>query len=181
MSGGIAGCHRSPRSRVSGRVSHPALQRVPIRSLVSRVLVYFGYPQAHEDEAERAVRAGSGTHRGAGCPQDARSAPNPRRHCAHRLWMTPPNRQRYLAEFDFHDPGYGARGTDLTSAEDRRPCCHSGGGQPNTAGLDSRVGSRPVHATAVKMLSAEAISDERARAHCQESLHQSDGLYERAV
>ena len=27
------------------------------------VLVYFGYPQAHEDDAERAVRAGLGTRR----------------------------------------------------------------------------------------------------------------------
>ena len=26
------------------------------------VLAYFGYPQAHEDDAERALRAGSGTH-----------------------------------------------------------------------------------------------------------------------
>jgi hypothetical protein len=27
------------------------------------VLVYFGYPQAHEDDAERAVRAGLGLAR----------------------------------------------------------------------------------------------------------------------
>jgi class 3 adenylate cyclase len=46
------------------------------------VLVYFGYPEAHEDEAERAVlellAAGEWT-------EDARSAANPCRHC-HRGW-----------------------------------------------------------------------------------------------
>ena len=30
------------------------------------VLAYFGWPQAHEDEAERAVRAGLGDRRGGG-------------------------------------------------------------------------------------------------------------------
>ena len=30
------------------------------------VLAYFGYPRAHEDDAERAVRAGLGTGRGRG-------------------------------------------------------------------------------------------------------------------
>jgi class 3 adenylate cyclase len=53
------------------------------------VLVYFGYPHAHEDDAERAVRHG-------GCrPQDTRSAPNARRHrdWVGRCWR--PNRIRF--------------------------------------------------------------------------------------
>jgi class 3 adenylate cyclase len=35
------------------------------------VLIYFGYPQAHEDDAERAVRAGLAViaRRSANCPQ----------------------------------------------------------------------------------------------------------------
>ena len=37
------------------------------------VLVYFGYPQAHEDDAERAVRAGLGADRGGDCAQVALS------------------------------------------------------------------------------------------------------------
>ena len=37
------------------------------------VLVYFGYPQAHEDDAERAVRAGLETDRGGHGAQDRRS------------------------------------------------------------------------------------------------------------
>ena len=36
------------------------------------VLIYFGYPQAHEDDAERAVRPGS--------PSSTRSAGSPRRN-----------------------------------------------------------------------------------------------------
>ena len=34
------------------------------------VLVYFGYPQAHEDDAERAVRAGLELVAGGGCAED---------------------------------------------------------------------------------------------------------------
>ena len=45
------------------------------------VLVYFGYPQAHEDDAERAVRAGLGIGRGGECAEDARCPANP---CWHR-------------------------------------------------------------------------------------------------
>ena len=44
------------------------------------VLVYFGYPQAHEDDAERAVRAGLELIAAVGRAQDARLAANPRRH-----------------------------------------------------------------------------------------------------
>ena len=44
------------------------------------VLVYFGYPQAHEDDAERAVRAGLELVRAVSAPQDARSPPNSCRH-----------------------------------------------------------------------------------------------------
>ena len=44
------------------------------------VLVYFGYPQAHEDDAERAVRAGLELIAAVAGAQDARSAANPCRH-----------------------------------------------------------------------------------------------------
>ena len=44
------------------------------------VLIYFGYPQAHEDDAERAVRAGLELVGCSECAQDARAAPNSRRH-----------------------------------------------------------------------------------------------------
>ena len=45
------------------------------------VLVYFGYPQAHEDDAERAVRAGLELIAAVSCAQAARSPANPCRHC----------------------------------------------------------------------------------------------------
>ena len=45
------------------------------------VLVYFGYPQAHEDDAERAVRAGLELIAAVSCAQATRSAANPCRHC----------------------------------------------------------------------------------------------------
>ena len=48
------------------------------------VLVYFGYPQAHEDDAERAVRAGLELIAGGGRAEVQRSTANPRRHC-HRV------------------------------------------------------------------------------------------------
>ena len=44
------------------------------------VLVYFGYPQAHEDDAERAVRAGLELVAAVSGAQDARSAADPCRH-----------------------------------------------------------------------------------------------------
>ena len=44
------------------------------------VLVYFGYPQAHEDDAERAVRAGLALIASVAGAQDARFAANPYRH-----------------------------------------------------------------------------------------------------
>ena len=44
------------------------------------VLVYFGYPQAHEDDAERAVRAGLELIAAVAGAQDAASAANPGRH-----------------------------------------------------------------------------------------------------
>ena len=43
------------------------------------VLMYFGYPQAHEDDAERAVRAGLELV-AAVRPEDPRSAADPCRH-----------------------------------------------------------------------------------------------------
>ena len=49
------------------------------------VLVYFGYPQAHEDDAERAVRAGLELIAAVGALKSASSAANPCRHC-HRAW-----------------------------------------------------------------------------------------------
>ena len=45
------------------------------------VLVYFGYPQAHEDDAERAVRAGLELIQAVGGSEDQRAAANPRGHC----------------------------------------------------------------------------------------------------
>ena len=49
------------------------------------VLVYFGYPQAHEDDAERAVRAGLELVAAVGALKSSWSIANPRRHC-HRAW-----------------------------------------------------------------------------------------------
>ena len=48
------------------------------------VLVYFGYPQAHEDDAERAVRAGLELIASGGGAEVQRSTANPRGHC-HRV------------------------------------------------------------------------------------------------
>ena len=45
------------------------------------VLVYFGYPQAHEDDAERAVRAGLELIAAVGGLNHECSPANPRRHC----------------------------------------------------------------------------------------------------
>ena len=45
------------------------------------VLVYFGYPQAHEDDAERAVRAGLELIAAVTALKITRSAANPCRHC----------------------------------------------------------------------------------------------------
>jgi class 3 adenylate cyclase len=45
------------------------------------VLVYFGYPLAHEDDAERTVRAGAGVDRSGYRAPDPRSTANARRHC----------------------------------------------------------------------------------------------------
>ena len=44
------------------------------------VLVYFGYPQAHEDDAERAVRAGLELVAAVSGSEDPRGPANPRRH-----------------------------------------------------------------------------------------------------
>ena len=49
------------------------------------VLVYFGYPQAHEDDAERAVRAGLELIEAVGELKPALATANPRRH-RHRAW-----------------------------------------------------------------------------------------------
>ena len=48
------------------------------------VLVYFGYPQAHEDDAERAVRAGLELIQAVSALEVQCSTANPRRHC-HRV------------------------------------------------------------------------------------------------
>ncbi len=48
------------------------------------VLVYFGYPEAHEDDAERAVRAGLELIAAVGGLNTARSAANAGGHC-HRV------------------------------------------------------------------------------------------------
>ena len=44
------------------------------------VLVYFGYPQAHEDDAERAVRAGLELVAAVSDSEDPRAPPDPCRH-----------------------------------------------------------------------------------------------------
>ena len=44
------------------------------------VLIYFGYPQAHEDEAERAVRAGLELVAACRCSEDPRAPTDARRH-----------------------------------------------------------------------------------------------------
>ena len=44
------------------------------------VLIYFGYPQAHEDDAERAVRAGLELVAAVECSEDPRAPTDPRRH-----------------------------------------------------------------------------------------------------
>ena len=45
------------------------------------VLIYFGYPQAHEDDAERAVRAGTGNSRGGYGAEGTSSVANTYRYC----------------------------------------------------------------------------------------------------
>ena len=45
------------------------------------VLIYFGYPQAHEDDAERAVRAGLELVAAVSALKTARAPANPCRHC----------------------------------------------------------------------------------------------------
>ena len=45
------------------------------------VLIYFGYPQAHEDDTERAVRAGLASGRGSKRSEDPRSPADACRHC----------------------------------------------------------------------------------------------------
>ena len=45
------------------------------------VLVYFGYPRAHEDDAERAVRAGLELVEAGRSSRPPPSTANPRRHC----------------------------------------------------------------------------------------------------
>ena len=49
------------------------------------VLVYFGYPQAHEDDAERAVRAGLELIQAVGALKSSAPLANPCRHC-HWAW-----------------------------------------------------------------------------------------------
>ena len=51
------------------------------------VLVYFGYPQAHEDDAERAVRAGLELIPAVSALKAASSAANPCWHCD-RAWSS---------------------------------------------------------------------------------------------
>ena len=78
------------------------------------VLIYFGYPQAHEDDAERAVRAGLEL---VGCrwrAQDARATPNPRRHRDRTGGRWRPDR---LGRFS----GAGHR------RRDAEPCCAPAG------------------------------------------------------
>jgi class 3 adenylate cyclase len=68
-------------------------------------LVYFGYPQAHEDDAEREVPSGAGTGLSRKCAADARSAPVG--------WCRARYRQRLQAVCV--DPGDGAPAPSLLS------------------------------------------------------------------
>ena len=52
------------------------------------VLVYFGYPQAHEDDAERAVRAGLELVAAVGGIEDPRAPADARRHCNRVSWLS---------------------------------------------------------------------------------------------
>src|ERR1700730_7331462 len=54
--GGFAGGHFGVSE--TRRQDRAALRRVRGRYIGDGVLVYFGYPRAHEDDAERAVQAG---------------------------------------------------------------------------------------------------------------------------
>jgi class 3 adenylate cyclase len=73
------------------------------------VLVYFGYPQAHEDDAERAVRTGLELIAGSDRSQDPRFAANPCRHS---------NRARCGRRLDRVGRGAGAR----HRRRDTEPC-----------------------------------------------------------
>ena len=77
------------------------------------VLVYFGYPQAHEDDAERAVRAGLELIAAVGGAEVQRSTANPRRHC-HRI-----GRSR---RSDRIGCGSGASGSSARRRTSRRVC-----------------------------------------------------------
>jgi hypothetical protein len=58
----ITSSARSADNRQGAHPNDPAVARFDgfiARYLGDGVLVYFGYPQAHEDDAERAVRRGS--------------------------------------------------------------------------------------------------------------------------
>ena len=51
------------------------------------VLIYFGYPQAHEDDAERAVRAGLELVAAVSCSEDPR-APCKLASASQRAWWS---------------------------------------------------------------------------------------------
>jgi len=75
------------------------------------VLVYFGYPQAHEDDAERAVRAGLELTSAGGGAQGARFPANPRRHCDRPGCHRRPDRIRRSAGARHHRRYPEPRGT----------------------------------------------------------------------
>ena len=88
------------------------------------VLVYFGYPQAHEDDAERAVRAGLELVAAVRRPEDTRASADARRHRDRAGGRRRPDR---IGRFS----GAGHRGRDAEpcrtlagrcGAEQRRDC-----------------------------------------------------------
>ena len=87
------------------------------------VLVYFGYPQAHEDDAERAVRAGLKLIAAVAALKTRAAAPNPRRHrdWAGRRWR--PDRSGAAQEQAIvgETPNLAARLQRVCRAEQR---CH---------------------------------------------------------
>ena len=75
------------RSFLSIRSASPGLfsaSAVRCEYMGDGVLVYFGYPQAHEDDAERAVRAGLELIQAVDALKTASLTSNPRGHC-HRV------------------------------------------------------------------------------------------------
>ena len=102
------------------------------------VLIYFGYPQAHEDDAERAVRAGLELVAAVGGLEDPRA---PTDACRHRNGSGGCRRSDRLGRFS----GAGHRGRDA------EPCGalagHCGAEQRGNCGEHAQARRQPVRAS----------------------------------